>query len=227
MEDDVEDLIGPPTVKPSSRRAAETLEALVRRRRHEDDLDGEPSLDVTDVHGGVTVGWISQVFGMDPTTVKKKLADCPPMHRRKAGYVYSLPLAARYLVKPVFDVAKYIANMRPSELPTQLQSEYWDAQNKRLKYEEAAGHLWRTEDVQAVLGEVFQTIKFSIQLFPDNLERAAFLSDDQRKKLVVMTDALQKEIHEKLIENDRLKKTRPVIDELKQETKPVEVEADE
>lgn len=226
MDDtDIEDLIGPPTEEKPRTRAAETLEALVRRRRHEDgSMEGPPSLDVTDVHGGVTVGWLSQVFGMDPTTVKKKLADCPPMFRRKAGYVYSLPVAARYLVKPVFDVQKYLASMKPSELPVQLQSDYWDAQNKRLRYEESAGHLWRTEDVQAVLGEVFQTIKFSVQLFPDNLERAAFLTEEQRAKLVEMTDALQKDIHDRLIENARLKRTRPVLDELKTEAKSVEVE---
>ena len=197
------------------------LDRLVSARRGED--DAPPSMDMTDTFGGVTVGWLSKVFGMDPSDIKKRLADCPPLHRRKAGYVYSLPVAARYLVKPVFDVRRYIENMKPSELPPQLQRDYWDSALKRQKWEENAGHLWRTESVLEVLGEVFKTIKFSTQLWADNLDRVTGLTPQQRKLLVDMVDGLQNELYEQLVKLSQERQTPSVIGELEAEMQDAEV----
>lgn len=225
---DIEEFIGPPkskkaieavqaaqaAAKPRMSNAARTLELLTRRNRHDaDDLDQAPSLDMTDVFGGVSVGWLSKVFGMDPSDVKRRLADCPAIHRKKSGYLYSLPVAARYLVKPVFDVEKYLANMKPSELPPQLQDTYWKSALNRQKFELNAGELWRTADVLEVLGEVFKTIKFTMQLWADNLERATGLSETQRKALVQMVDALQNELHQSLVDLRTKRQTPPALGE--------------
>lgn len=191
---------------PRVRDRGDALERLMRIRR--DDLGvGAPTMDMTDTFGGVSVGWLSKVFGMDPTDVKKRLADCPPLHRRKAGYIYDLKVAARFLVKPVFDIQKYLREMKPSELPSQLQKEYWDANLKRQKWEENAGHLWRTEAVLEVLGDTFKLMKFSMQLWADSLERMTGLSIEQKRILVEMVDTLQNEIHEALIVNAAKRKT--------------------
>jgi hypothetical protein len=175
---------------------------------------GEVSFDLKDVHGGVTTAWLAQVFGMDPTTVKKRLADCPPLHRRKAGYTYDLKVAAQYLVKPVFNTHEYLKSMKPSELPSQLQAAYWDAALKRQKWEENAGQLWRTEAVLAVLAEAFQTIKFTMQLWADNLERVTGLTDEQRDVLVKAVDGLQDELHTALVRNAKEKSTPALISEI-------------
>jgi hypothetical protein len=182
-------------------------------------------MDMTDVFGGVSVGWLSKVFGMDPSDVKKRLADCPPLHRRKAGYIYSLPVAARYLVKPVFDVQKYIANMKPTELPPQLQRDYWDSALKRQKWEENAHHLWRTEAVLEIFGEVFKRIKFSMQLWADNLERVTGLTSEQRKLLVGMVDGLQNDIYDQLVAFQQESKTPPVLGELEAEAEEADLAA--
>lgn len=207
MEDpDILDLLGPPKRGPGRPPKLITAE--------EEDYR-PPSLDMTDVYAGVTVGWLSKVFGMDPSDVKKRLADCPPLHRRKAGYVYSLPIAARYLVKPVFDVQKYLSTMKASELPNGLQKDYWDAALKRQKWEENAGHLWRTEAVLEVLGEAFKNIKFSMQLWADNLDRVTGLTEEQRKLLVGMVDGLQDELYENMVRRAQEKSTPSVRAEIK------------
>ncbi len=202
-----EDLIGK-----NRRRADDVLDRLIAGRRGED--DGPPTMDMTDVFAGVSVGWLSKVFNMDPSDVKKRLADCPPMHRRKAGYIYSLPVAARYLVKPVFDVQKYLEGMKPSELPPQLQRDYWDSALKRQKWEENARQLWRTEAVMEVFGETFKNIKFAMQLWADNLERMTGLTPQQRELLVGMVDGLQNDIYDRLVAMSRDRQTPPLSGEV-------------
>ena len=208
LDDDTLDLIGD-VPKPES-----TLDRIVRERRMD---SGAASLDLADVHSGVTVAWLSQVFGMDPTTVKKRLGDCPPLYRRKAGYVYDVKVAAQYLVKPVFDVKAYLKNMRPSELPSQLQKEYWDAALKRQRWEERAGQLWRTDAVMETFGEVFKSLKFTLQLWADSLERQTGLSADQRKLLIAMVDSLQDELHKSLVGIADRRQTHPVSAEVEED----------
>jgi hypothetical protein len=207
---DIADLLGPTRVRRGPGRPPKPV--------YERDMDvGVPSMDMTDVFSGVTVTWLSKVFGIDPSDVKKRLGECPPLHRRKAGYVYSLPIAARYLVKPVFDVQKYLSTMKASELPNGLQKDYWDAALKRQKWEENAGQLWRTEAVLEVLGEAFKSIKFSMQLWADNLDRVTGLTDEQRKLLIGMVDGLQDEIYQHMVKQAQEKSTQSTRAELKDE----------
>ncbi len=173
-----------------------------------------PDMDIESVYRGVTVGWLAQAFHLDPKTVKLRLKECPPLIRRQAGgFVYELDKAAAYLVKPKFDVEEYLKSMSVNDLPTKLQNSYWDAQIKRQKWEEAAGNLWPTEKVVEVFGKFFQTIKYAIQLWPDDLERVAGLTVDQREKLQKALDGLQNELHAQVVELAKKTKTKAQIAE--------------
>ena len=165
------------------------------------------------VHRGVTATWLSQVFNMSPITVKKKLKNCPSIGSTKAGFLYELPTAATFLVKPVFNVKEYLKTMKPEELPSKLQDRYWSALMRRIKYEEKASTLWRTEKVLFVLGEVFQTIKFSLQLWADTLDRATGLTTEQRDLLRGMVDGLQDDIYMKLRDFEKENRTPSVLGE--------------
>ena len=225
-QDQIDDLLGfddkpslakrrgrPPTPETIERQnnAAKVLQQLTNSRR-KDEFEDAPAnvkpVGISDVQHGVTVGTLAGIFGMDPTTVRKKLRDCAPVMKRKAGYVYDLKVAAQYLVRPVFDAEQYLKSMKPSELPTHLQEAYWSAMTKRQQWEERAGQLWRNEAVLEVFGDVFQTIKFAMQLWPDNVERALGLSAEQRAMLIGMADSLQNEIHKRLVEMPKMKTTR-------------------
>lgn len=207
---DIEDLLGPSEPAPTPKAAIvdRLIQETEARRRT------QVSLHLTDMHAGVTVSWLAEVFGMDPKDVKRRLADCPPIANRKNGYIYSIPMAARYLIKPVFDIKKFLATMKPSELPPQLQGEFWTARLRQQKWEENAGQLWRTEKILEVLGEMFKTIKFTMQLWVDNLERSSTVSPEQRRLLVGMVDALQDEVYQSLVDFAKESKTRASIADL-------------
>ncbi len=231
MDDEVADLLGfddkpslakrrgrPPAPETTERqsKAADVLRQLVNSRRRDEFEDAPANIKpvgISEVQHGVTIGTLAGIFGMDPTTVRKKLRDCAPIMKRKAGYVYDLKTAAQYLVRPVFNAEQYLNNMKPSELPTHLQEAYWSAMRKRQQWETDAGHLWRTEAVLEVFGDVFQTIKFAMQLWPDQVERAKGLSPEQRVMLTAMSDALQNDIHKKLVEMPGLKRTPSLLAE--------------
>lgn len=208
IEADLDELVGTPRRK---RRSEEMLDELITKQQQARGTGGPM---VEDMLQGVTVSWLSQVFGMDPKTVKQKLADCPPLHRRKAGYVYHLPTACRYLIPPAITAENYIKTMKPTDLPTAFQQSFWDAALKRQKWEENAGQLWRTDRVREVLGGTFQTIKFTVQLWADTLERQTGLSDDQRNLLVALVDELQSEIYKALVTQAAEKQTTPQRGEL-------------
>jgi hypothetical protein len=171
------------------------------------------NMDINLVLKGVTVTWLAQAFGMSPLTVKTRLLMCPHRGETKAGYLYDLREAAPYIIKPVRDLKEYLKSIKPEELPTKLQEKYWRALMQRIKYEERAGTLWRTETVLFVLGEVFQTIKFSLQLWADNLDRSTGLTTEQRELLRGMVDGLQDEIYTKLRDFEKSHRTPSVLGE--------------
>lgn len=200
----------------------------LERRRQERLAKAAPQakLRATDVLAGVSVGWLSEVFHLDPKTVRKRLADCPVKDRVPQGPRYDLAAAAEYLVKPKFDVHKYLKTMKPTDLPQQLQSEYWDMMTTRRNYEEKVGDLWNTSKVQEVFAQVFMTMKSAMQLWGEGLERSTGLSDAQRKALTEQVDALQNEIHKVLIEGKVGEEVRPVISETEVERLFLEEQAE-
>lgn len=182
------------------------------RGRKTESLSGV-NMDINLILKGVTVTWLAQAFGMSPLTVKTRLRMCPHRGETKAGYLYDLREAAPYIIKPVRDLKEYLKSIKPEELPTKLQEKYWRALMQRIKYEERAGTLWRTETVLFVLGEVFQTIKFSLQLWADNLDRSTGLTTEQRELLRGMVDGLQDEIYTKLRDFEKSHRTPSVLGE--------------
>lgn len=168
---------------------------------------------------GVTISFLSQVFRIDNNTVKRKLVNCPVLHSRKRGttqtqHLYDLATASSYLIEPNIDPAELIKSMRREDLPNSINVAYWDAQIKRQKWEENARELWRTGKIREVLGGTFQTIKFTIQLWEDTLERQTGLTEDQRALLMQLTDSLQAEIYDALVRNKDLAQTGPQLAEL-------------
>jgi len=181
--------------------AAARLERITEARRQAPDAAG---LHTDPAFSGVTVAWLAAVFGMDERTVKAKLKFCPVKRSRRRGRTmvstfYSIKEAAAYLVTPAFSTADYLRAVKRCELPPALQQQIWDALLKRQKWEENAGQLWRTDKVREVLGTTFQTIKFTIQLWADTVEREVELTEEQRQVIIRLADGLQKEIYDALL----------------------------
>jgi hypothetical protein len=171
------------------------------------------------LRGGVTVMTLAEVFDMDHNKVRRKLANCPVLRFQRRGVtgkqpVYELSKAAAFLVEPVIDPDEIIRKLKKEDLPPAISTAYWDAQLKRQKWEEQAGQLWRTETIAGVIGSMFQTIKFTIQLWADTLERQTGLSEDQRELLNRMTDELQQQMFDSLRDNAKESMTKPQLAEL-------------
>lgn len=209
-----DDLLGfddPPPQSERQRRADRILQSLVTKNK----LD-EPDIStvhISDVQHGVTIGTLSQIFRIDPTSVRRKLRDCAPISQRKAGHIYDLATASQFLVKPVFNVEQALRTMRVADLPTHLQEAFWSALRKKQQWEEEAGHLWRTEAVMDVFADVFRTLRIAIQLWVETVDQATGLSEAQRDIIVKLADALQLEIQGKLRVSLASKETKSTLSE--------------
>ena len=65
-----------------------------------------------------------------------------------------------------------------------------------------------------MIGSMFQTIKFTIQLWADTLERQTGLTESQRDLLNSLTDELQRQMFESLRDNAKETMTKPQLAEL-------------
>lgn len=168
---------------------------------------------------GVTVAFLSQTFKIAPQKVKMLLVNCPVKEYRRRGTqqtqnVYDLATAAAYLVEPKVKIEDILNQIKREDLPPAINTAFWDAQLKRQKWEENAGQLWRTETIRSTIGAMFQTMKFTIQLWADTIERQVGLTEEQRDLLNAMTDKLQETLFNSLKENAESAMTGPQLAEL-------------
>lgn len=177
----------------------------------QDALHGES--DWAKLREGVTVSWLAGALRRDPKTVKKRLGPCRPKGKKNGSDLYDLEEAMTYLVKPRFDIKEYLRSMNPTELPPMLRKEYWDAELKRLKWQEMAGELWPTAAVLEVLAEACKRIKNQVQVWADDVERDAGLSPDQYAALQSRVDVLRTDIHKVLVEMPKDRKSGSALGE--------------
>jgi hypothetical protein len=189
---------------------------------HESDLDflGDGSVRP---ENGVNVSWLCQAFGVSRRTVINRLAGVRPIRLgARHAPIYSIADAAPRLVKAEINYLDALKNMRPQDLPPMLQAVFWDAMIKKLDWEKKAKHLWHTSDVLDVLTDLFGTIRVTMQLWPEELEKAHKLSDEQLNFVRAQVDSLQGQLYEKMTSRAKLSQTGPVSD-----LPPDAVEADD
>lgn len=156
--------------------------------------------DVHEVERGVTVAWLCQAFTMPKTQVVAKLAECSAIKTHKhGGKVYDLRTAAGFLVKPRLDIATYVKNLDPKDLPEKLKREFWASRLAEQRWRRQAGELWASEDVIALYSELFKLIKSKTQLWEDKVSGADKLSDVQRETMLDLKDDLLSQIY-KMVE---------------------------
>jgi hypothetical protein len=197
MDMDIDDLVGAPA-RPTV-ALPKTLEEAVARGQKSKYAGLATMDDVSALHAGVTASWLAQAFRMDPKVVKVRLARCPPIKAYQRGFIYEFKTACEYLVTPKVDIEEYLKNAKIKELPTRLQSEYWQAMRSRQIWEKEAGELWPTENVLSVFSEVAGMLRSELQLWVDNLEQTVPVTAEQREFLAAEVHALQSRIYEKLV----------------------------
>lgn len=225
-----------PTGRPRGRprkNPAQTVRSTKANEVEVDDLIGDPEgaadddgfkLDVAEVYGGVSANWLAMVFGHDKNTIKKKLAaaNIEIVGRRNGGPLYRISDAAQYLVKPRIDLVSYVKSLRPGDLPPILNDAYWSAMLKRQKWEENAGDLWRTESVLNVFGDLALSVKTTVNLWVEEVDRQASLTPEQRAVIRDLCDKLLEQVYEQMVEAPKKRKTTSTILEEDQPVQEIE-----
>ncbi len=152
------------------------------------------------IYQGASVRQLALMFHADPAVVSKKIGGLVPVGRRRGATIYRIDEAAGRLVKPGYEIERYIREMNHLDLPSMLQVTFWDGQRKRLAFEEDNGDLWRTADVVHAFGETFNTLRMSLMLMSDAVERESSLTDTQRLALRRLIDGAMSDCRTKLIE---------------------------
>lgn len=151
--------------------------------------------------GEATMSQLAQMFETDAKTLPKRLKSVAPRGTRRGYKTYSIREAASFLVKPGYEIEAFVRQMSPQELPPLLLKEFWNGQKARLEYESRLGNYWPTEDVIEYIGELQNTIRMTLLLVTDDVNREQSLSAGQRKVFQRITDAaiatMQKNIVEK------------------------------
>lgn len=145
---------------------------------------------------GVSVAMLAQLFNKPPADIKKAVAGLTPKDYRNKKPVYDIAEAAQLLVNPVIDVASWMRGLKPSEIPPQLQKDFWQGQHTRQKFEASAHHYWKTERVQMMLSQLFGIIRQRIMLFSDTIEQQTGLTAAQRRITEGMSDSLLTDIND-------------------------------
>lgn len=132
------------------------------------------------IYEGATARQLSIMFKMDPKVVLRKVSGLVPVGNRAGTSIYSIPEAASRLVKPSYEIERYIMEMNHLDLPPLLAKEFWNGQRSRLAFEENNGDLWRTADVVRIMSELFSSVRMTLLLLPDTIEREAGIGREQK-----------------------------------------------
>lgn len=196
-----EDLLGEdpkpqPKPKPTSRQSKRRTDGGSVKADAADTMRAIQAL-----HRPVSITFLADAFAMDRSTVTRRLASLPPVGQHRGNTpLYDFRQAASYLVKPQVDMEQILKSLSADALPPSLQKDVWDARLKAQKWMVQAGQLWATDDVLEVLGEAFQRLKTTTQLWIDQIGDNHALPIAARKELTVLVDTLQADLHKSLVE---------------------------
>lgn len=145
--------------------------------------------------GGCSPIFFALLLGVSVQTIRNKLKKCPPVDYDGRAYYYRFEDAINFLAKPAeLDLTEFIATSNKKDWPVSMQKEWWLVQQIRTEVEEKTGKLWHSEKVMEVLTEIAQSIKYMVQLWPDELNREVGITPEQRAILIRLTDRFQDRI---------------------------------
>lgn len=151
---------------------------------------------------GCTPTELAKLFRMPLQTVRDSIKEIPPAGKRGAREIYRVDQVAAALIRDSeseADQIERILKLKHTELPKMLSKEFWYAQTQKQKYDIAAGNLWATEDVIARAGDAFKTMRLSLQLMADTVDRNESLTETQRQTILDLVDGTLNDMREKLI----------------------------
>ncbi len=151
------------------------------------------------IYQGATMAQICQIFGMDARDVKPKInGHVTPCGKRKGREIYSIKEVAAYLCPPPYDIDEFVQRMSIADLPSILRKEFWAGLRSRQLYEKEAAELWPTSEVVDMVSALFKTIRMSLLLTRETVERETELTDRQRDIVLRVIDNALEDAHAKI-----------------------------
>lgn len=174
---------------------------------------------------GMAATTAANLFNQSKEHVQQKLSGAKIIGRTRMGSpAYDFKDIAQRLARPSPDqVLEYVKKMRPNDLPPIMQTAFWDAQNKKLKFERDSGELFRMDEIEVLLAEVFKNFRMGALLFADTLARETGLTPAQRKIVEGLSDELLASARNALLENDAFEKIRSMREIAEEQIGPVEL----
>jgi hypothetical protein len=172
---------------------------------------------IHEITGGVSIPWMMGSFRMGRAKVVKLLQDGnvrPIGTHRNGGAYYDLPEAASCLVTPKQDFKAFLKTLKPSDLPINMQENYWAAKLKEQKFRMQAGDLWATPAVMQVFGDTFKMIKSKVQLWPDTIVESVGMNDEQREIMHQLMNDLLNDLAKELMDDATINETRSQLAEI-------------
>lgn len=178
------------------------------------------------VEQGATVIELSKMFAMDPRDVRSRLKEVHPDGTRGDVQYYAIRNAAPYLV-PIAEgdaaVVKRILKMNSNALPAVLKKEFWAGQLAELRVMELQSNLWPTKAVVDLASATFKTLRQSLVLMNDALDRESGLTEQQRAIISFRIDATLEELRSTLIDDlERSKRANSGATVTQEEDGPIE-----
>lgn len=152
---------------------------------------------------GCTPVELSRLFRVSTSKVRDILRDTPPYGTRGGRDVWLVHEVAMGLLRDNEsepETVERILKLHHTKMPKMLSKEFWFAQTYKQKYDITAGNLWRTEEVIEMAGDAFKTIRLSLQLMSDTVERNEVLTEKQRRTILDLVDSVLLDMREKLID---------------------------
>lgn len=159
---------------------------------------------------GCTPTELAKLFRMPLQTVRDSIKEIPPAGKRGAREIYRVDQVAAALIRDSeseADQIERILKLKHTELPKMLSKEFWYGQNQKLNYDERVGDVWRTKDVISTCGDAFKTIRLSLMLLSDAVEREAGLTVDQREIIARLVQSALYDAQERLVDVFNAKRT--------------------
>lgn len=178
--------------------------ALRQRRSNQNDENTEAML-----FQGANITQLGKMFRMDRRDVTAKISGNVAPCGERGGYpIYYIHEVAPHIVKPVYDIETYLKRMHHNDLPKHLSKEFWAGLRSRQEYLKAEGDLWETDKVVEVFAEALKTLRMTLLLAGDTVEREMTFTHQQRDKLRLILDGALNDLAESLVTQfaDRAKK---------------------
>ena len=148
------------------------------------------------VYQGASLIQLTGIFEMDMRDIKAKITGVvQPCGERRGHPIYKIKDVAPYLVQPPYDIDEFIQRMSVADLPTILRKEYWAGMRSRQLFEKEQAELWPTSQVVETVSTLLKTIRMSLLLAREAVERETELTERQRAIVTKIVDNALEEAH--------------------------------